>query len=39
MKVFEYHDLPFYPDTGDIVYVDERIETTNGNIVALHWQH
>ena len=36
MKVFEYHDLPFYPDTGDIVYVDQRVETTNGNIVSLH---
>ena len=36
MKVFEYHDLPFYPDTGDIVYIDKRIETTNGNIVSLH---
>ena len=36
MKVFEYHDLPFCPDTGDIVYVDQRVETTNGNIVSLH---
>ena len=36
MKVFEYHDLPFCPDPGDIVYIDKRIETTNGNIVSLH---
>lgn len=36
MIVFEYHDLPFYPDTGDIVYVDQRVETTNGKIVSLH---
>ncbi len=36
MIVFEYHDLPFCPDTDDIVYVDQRVETTNGNIVSLH---
>lgn len=38
MKVFEYHDLPFYPDTGDIVYVDERKKSANGGIVAQQWR-
>jgi len=38
MIVFEYHDLPFYPDTGDIVYVDERKKSANGGIVAQQWR-
>lgn len=38
MIVFEYHDLPFYPDTGDIVYVDERKKSANGDIVAQQWR-
>ncbi|MBR1727631.1 MAG: hypothetical protein IJ724_13510 [Muribaculaceae bacterium] len=38
MIVFEYHDLPFYPDTGDIVYVDQRKKSANGGIVAQQWR-
>lgn len=38
MIVFEYHDLPFCPDTGDIVYVDERKKSANGGIVAQQWR-
>lgn len=38
MKVFEYRNLTFCPDPGDIVYVDNRAKSANGKIVALHWQ-